>query len=151
MRLRPTMSARAKRPERKAKRGYDHLGAPVRTTIRPPTPSRARAPQRGDARQARIAAIALGAWLCLSAFLWPHGDASRANSFIVGLLVVVGSAWGLRNPLGRVAGALVAAWLLASTLLILPRAELTFWNNLIVGATVLALSFVPRTGRTRTS
>ena len=90
-----------------------------------------------------IASILAGAWLVGSAFAWTHGDASRTNSWFVGLLIIAGAVWGLREPVGRLLNTLLASWLVFSTLAISPRSELTFWHNLVLAVVVLVLSLLP--------
>lgn len=110
------------------------------------------APSPRSKRWPTVASIAAGLWLVASAFAWPHGDASRTNSWFVGLLIVAGGAWGLREPVGRLLNTLLASWLVFSTLAISPRSELTFWHNLALGVLVLVLSLLPSSSsRARTT
>ncbi len=90
-----------------------------------------------------MASIAAGAWLVASAFALPHNDPSRTNTWFVGLLIVAGGVWGLREPVGRLLNALLGAWLMLSTLVISSGLESTFWHNLGIGTIVLVLSLLP--------
>lgn len=87
--------------------------------------------------------IALGAWLFLSAFLWPHGTASATNSWIVGLLIAIASAIALRMPWLRWIDTALAVWLFLSTLAMPDVTRGTLWNNLIVAMLVFVVSLVP--------
>lgn len=87
--------------------------------------------------------IALGAWLFLSAFLWPHGTGSATNSWIVGLLIVIASLVALRMPWMRWVNTALAVWLFLSTLAIPDTTRGTLWNNLIVALLVYLASLVP--------
>lgn len=46
----------------------------------------------------RYVNIALGAWVFLSAFVWPHADASFTNSWLMGVLIVAFSIGALAAP-----------------------------------------------------
>lgn len=87
--------------------------------------------------------IALGAWLFLSAFLWPHHTGPAVNSWIVGLLIVVASLIALRMPWMRWIDTALAIWLFLSTLAMPGSNRGTLWNNLIVAALVFLVSLVP--------
>lgn len=93
--------------------------------------------------RARYANFALGSWLIASAFIWPHFEESRANTWIVGALICLSSVIALRNPAFRWGNTLLAGWLFASTLLLIrPLAATTLWNNLLVAAIVFTFSLV---------
>jgi hypothetical protein len=87
--------------------------------------------------------IALGAWLFLSTFLWPHGTGPAANTWIVGLLIVIASVLALRMPWMRWVDTALAIWLFLSTLAMSGATRGTLWNNLIVAALVFVASLVP--------
>ena len=96
------------------------------------------APPRGP----RYANIVLGAWLFLSAFAWPHRDASFTNSWLAGVLIVAFSVGSLAAPALRWANVLVALWLMLTTVFLWPSTPTTVWNNVIVGLLVFMLSAV---------
>lgn len=100
--------------------------------------------ERRDGLRALLAG--LGVWLFASAFIWPHGEASLLNTVVVGAML---AACGLfaHRPMARMSCGALGAWLVLSTLSIAPRAELTFWNNLVVGIATLVLAFLPGGGR----
>ena len=87
--------------------------------------------------------IALGTWLFISAFLWPHGAASAANTWIVGLLIAVASLVALRMAWMRWVVTALAIWLFLSTLAMASATRGTVWNNLIVAVLVFVASLVP--------
>ena len=87
--------------------------------------------------------IALGAWLFVSAFLWPHGTASAANTWIVGLLIAIAGLFALRMPWMRWIDTALAIWLFLSTLALPGATRATLWNNLIVALLVFLVSLVP--------
>lgn len=109
----------------------------------------ARDPSPRSRRWPSIASIVAGTWLIVSAFAWPHADASRTNSWFVGLLVVAGGVWGLREPVGRLLNTLLASWLLFSTFAISPRSELTLWHNSLMALVLLVLSLLPSRAASR--
>jgi hypothetical protein len=87
--------------------------------------------------------IALGAWLFISAFLWPHGAASAANTWIVGLLIAIAGLIALRMPWMRWVDTALAIWLFLSTFAMPHVTRGTLWNNLIVALLVFLVSLVP--------
>ncbi len=87
--------------------------------------------------------IALGAWLFISTFLWPHGTGPAANTWIVGLLIVIASVIALRMPWMRWVDTALAIWLFLSTLAMSGATRGTLWNNLIVAVLVFLVSLVP--------
>jgi hypothetical protein len=94
-------------------------------------------------RWPRALPIALGAWLFVSAFLWPHGTGAAINSWIVGLLIATASLIALRMPWLRWVDTALAVWLFLSTLAMPSATGATLWNNLIVGMLVFLASLVP--------
>ena len=87
--------------------------------------------------------LALGAWLFISAFLWPHSTGTAVNSWIVGLLIVIASLIALRMPWMRWIDTALAVWLFLSTLAMPSATGGTLWNNLIVAMLVFLASLVP--------
>ncbi len=84
--------------------------------------------------------IVLGIWLFISAFIWPHTDASRMNTWICGLLVAalaVATMW--IRPV-RWLNAALGLWVVVGAVLIPHGSAGTLWNNLIVGLLVLLIS-----------
>lgn len=82
---------------------------------------------------------ALGFWLFLSVFLWPHSSIQRTNAWIVSLLVVTAALAGLAGVRrARYLNAVLGGWLAISALFYPRLTELTLWNHVIVG---LALAF----------
>lgn len=113
-----------------------------RTTMTPdPLPAPRAAPARPDLWPGWIP-IALGAWLFISAFLWPHGTASP-NTWIVGLLIAIASLIALRMPWMRWVDTALAVWLFLSTFVMSDATRGTLWNNLIVALLVFLVSLVP--------
>ena len=94
-------------------------------------------------RWPRSIPIALGAWLFVSAFLWPHTTGAAINSWIVGLLIVIASLVALRMPWLRWVDTALAVWLFLSTLAMPGATGGTLWNNLIVAMLVFLASLVP--------
>jgi hypothetical protein len=76
-----------------------------------------------------------------------HGDASANNDHLVGALVVTFAAIGFSEAgrAGRLVNLLVGAWLLAAPFLLSGGTIASLWNDLAVGAAVIALSL--RRGR----
>ncbi len=86
--------------------------------------------------------VALGAWLVLTVFLWPH---SRVQAFLAlgagGLTVGLGLLSAKLSSL-RILTALVGVWLLVASF-VSPGGPLTLFNNLAAALLILVLSFFP--------
>lgn len=108
--------------------------------------SAAPATRRNDSA-ARMANVVLGAWLFVSAFLWPHTTASRTNTCVVGALIVVMALLGKYTPPLRWVNAAAATWLFGSTIWIEHASAATPWNNAVVAILVLILSIVSTSRR----
>jgi hypothetical protein len=93
---------------------------------------------------ARWLRLLLGCWLFLSAFLWHHGSAQFANTWIVGVVMVALSVLALLGQRwARYLNAIAAVWLFFATLL-LPDIRLgTLWNNCLVAMAVFVISMLP--------
>lgn len=93
-------------------------------------------------RTARYLNIALGIWLVISAYLWPHSSAQLANVWIAGLLVARLAALAIATPGVRYFNTAVGAWLILSPI-VLPRVSTaTAWNNVLVGALITVVSLI---------
>lgn len=98
-------------------------------------------------RLARILNTALGLWLFVSIFVWPHTPAQSANVALVGLFVALTalSAWttGPRLRL-RLINAALGAWLLVSIVAFPTRSVATNINDAIVGVLVFLFALIPQ-------
>jgi len=92
---------------------------------------------------ARWLNILIGIWLFISAFAWQHSMASRTNSWICGILVVVFAAIALGYPVVRYLNTILGIWLIVAGGALHHVASGTQWNNIIIGAVVLLVSLVP--------
>lgn len=93
-------------------------------------------------RKARYLNIALGIWLVVSAYLWPHSPAQFANLWISGLIVARCAAVALEAPWVGFFNSAVGLWLILSPL-VLPRVSTaTAWNNVLVGTVIALVSLV---------
>jgi hypothetical protein len=96
---------------------------------------------------AQLASALLGVWLVLSTFLWEHFPTARLNTRAVGVLIAVSALVTLRIPVLRWATMALSGWLFTVTLLApRPLHIETLWNDLLVAATVIALTLVTRGG-----
>lgn len=91
---------------------------------------------------ARSVTVALGAWLVLSAFAWPHTPSAFHNTWIVGLLVFLTGLWALRDPFARWVTGFAGLWLTVSTFFMWQLSTQTFWHNLAIGLVATGLAFV---------
>jgi hypothetical protein len=98
----------------------------------------------------RVMDVALGLWLCVSAFLWPHGLPQFVNAALIGAVIVADASAALAgHERARFGNRALAVWLFLSNL-ILPETSLaTAWNHSLVAVMVFLLSMVPtfHTGR----
>jgi hypothetical protein len=115
--------------------------------VPPPATEQESATDRRYATWPRVLPIALGAWLVVSAFLWPHRLPSLYNSVIVGALIVVFGITSLNVRRARWVNVLLASWLFISTLLVEHLTRTTAWNDLIVSLLVIATTLAPSTAR----
>lgn len=92
----------------------------------------------------RVANIILGAWLFISAFLWPHTSAQFNNAIIVGLLAIVFAVVAMAGYVwARYANAALAGWLFLSTLFLPRISTATLWNHILVAVAVFIFAMIP--------
>jgi hypothetical protein len=92
----------------------------------------------------RVIDVALGAWLCVSAFLWPHGLAQFLNASLIGAMIAADALAALRgHERARVGNRALAIWLFVSNLLLPGTSLATAWNHSLVAVMVFLLSMVP--------
>ena len=92
----------------------------------------------------------IGIWLIISAFAWPHTAGARANTWILGALIAIASAWAVFMPGARFLNTIFAIWLFFATLVIYHSSSATVWNNLIAAVVVFVLSLIPTSPGART-
>lgn len=85
----------------------------------------------------------IGIWLIISAFAWPHTAGARVNTWILGALIAIASAWAVFMPGARFLNTIFAIWLFFATLVIYHASSATVWNNLIAAVVVFVLSLIP--------
>jgi hypothetical protein len=92
----------------------------------------------------RVIDVALGLWLCASAFAWPHGLPQFLNAAVIGAAIVADAAAALAgHERGRIGNRALAVWLFLSNL-ILPGTSLsTAWNHSLIAVMVFLFSMVP--------
>ena len=95
---------------------------------------------RRTSNTARIVNVVLGVWLFISAWIWPHTETSRANTWICGLLVMAIALVALRIRPMRWLNAAIGAWVVIAGFLFPHIAAGTMLNNIIVGLLVLLVS-----------
>lgn len=116
---------------------------------RNPTTTRGDSANLARANWPRYANAMVGAWLFISAFAWPHADASRTNTWVIGLIAVIVSLWAVATPAVRYVNTAVAVWLFFTTITFPHILAATTWNNVIAAVVIFMLSLVPsrRPGR----
>ena len=94
--------------------------------------------------RARIANIALGLWLFVSSFLWPHTPAQLHNAWVVGIIVVTAGLIGISGVhWPRHVNAACGGWLIVSALFLSRGGGATFWNHVIVGFALAVFGMSP--------
>jgi hypothetical protein len=92
----------------------------------------------------RVIEVALGAWLCASAFLWPHGLPQFLNAAVIGAAIAIDAGVALRgHERARFGNRALAVWLFLSNLLLPTTVLATAWNHSLVAVMVFLLSMVP--------
>jgi hypothetical protein len=89
--------------------------------------------------------IALGVWLFISAFLWPHTYAQFTNEWIVGVLCVIFAVVAMWAPQARYLNAALAVWLFISAWALPTISSGTIWNSVLVAIAIFAVSLLPAT------
>jgi hypothetical protein len=100
-------------------------------------------PDHRPSAAARWVNVALGAWLFISVFVWPHAYASATNSWIVGLAIMVVALTSMYIPGVRWLNTGLAVWLFVSAFAFSHVTTGTVWNNAIVAIVVLVASLKP--------
>jgi hypothetical protein len=99
----------------------------------------------------RYVNVAIGIWLVVSAFVWPHSGAQQTNAWVVGILAATFAALAVERDELRYLDTALAVWLFAS-IWVLPSIRVeTLWNSGIVAVGLFIFSLIPnlRTGTTR--
>jgi hypothetical protein len=87
--------------------------------------------------------MALGLWLFVSAFAWPHTTSTRLNTCMVGLFVTIAATMAAGVSVFRQLTSVLAVWLLFTTLMVYPASPITFWSNILAAVAVLVVSLIP--------
>lgn len=87
--------------------------------------------------------LMLGFWLIISAFVWEHTGPERANSWVVGALVIAIALVASSVSAARWVNTGLAVWLFASVWLLPHDNVATAWNNALVAIAVFVISLVP--------
>ena len=89
---------------------------------------------------AQFATASIGAWLFVSAFLWPHSRFQFHNSIVCGLLAMALALAGTCIRETASLGAMLAMWLLLSAFLVPAIHDATFWNNFLTAIAIWGIS-----------
>jgi hypothetical protein len=98
----------------------------------------------------RLLAVALGAWLFVSTFLWQHSRVQAINTLICGALAVVFALAASLAPRARYLNTALGIWVLFSSLALGGR-PLTLWTAILTGPALVCLSLVPTPRRAQTA
>jgi SPW repeat len=91
----------------------------------------------------RILQVILGAWLFISAFLWPHSSAEMTNTWVLGVMCVIFALVTMAAPWARYLNTVLAVWLFISAWAIPDVSAGTVWNNVLVAIAIFIVSLVP--------
>jgi len=106
-------------------------------------------PRTSSSSSPRWVNLALGAWLFISAFAWPHANASFTNTWIMGIVIGGFSLLAMASPAARWVNVAAGAWVFIAAFALPKLSAATFWNNLIVGVAVAFFALVPNMRTTR--
>jgi hypothetical protein len=101
--------------------------------------------ERGLLRQTwppRLFQVALGLWLILTVFLWPHSRVQASLALGAGAMTVLLSLIAVKFSSIRILVGLVGVWLLLGSL-VRPASAMTLVSNLLVALLILGFSFLP--------
>jgi hypothetical protein len=87
--------------------------------------------------------LTLGVWIAISALVLPQAGVSMANTFIVGAVIATASVLAFARAPLRWVNTVLALWLFASTLFLVPAGTAARWSNLFGAVAVLLFSVVP--------
>ena len=91
----------------------------------------------------RIANVTVGVWLFISAFVWPHVEPQRSNTWVCGALCVIFALVAMVVPWVRYLNTLLAIWLFISAWAMPNVSPGTIWNNVLVAIAIFIVSLVP--------
>jgi hypothetical protein len=91
----------------------------------------------------RIANAVIGVWLFISAFVWPHMDPQRTNTWVCGALCVVFALVAMAVPWVRYLNTLLAIWLFITAWALPSGTPGTIWNNVLCSIAIFIISLVP--------
>jgi hypothetical protein len=101
----------------------------------------------GFSKAARSVNAALGIWLYVSTFVWPHTEAQAANVSLTGLLIALTAlaVWSIGRPTAmRYVNAALGFWLLVSIGAFPTSSLATKVNSAVVGAIVFLMAMLPQ-------
>lgn len=107
-----------------------------------------RAPAVPPTASARVLNAALGVWLFISAFAWPHTLEQRTNTWILGVLAFLFSLLAMSVPRTRFLNTILAVWLFISAWALPRISPGTVWNNVLVAIAIFVVSLVPSSSET---
>ena len=91
----------------------------------------------------RWVSLVVAVWVFISAFIWPHTHAEQTNTWILGVLMFIGSLWAMAMPPVRYLNTIFSIWLFIATLVIAHQQPGTLWSNLIAAIIVFVMSLIP--------
>lgn len=95
---------------------------------------------RNHATAPAVSLMALGVWLGVSAFWWPHSAEQFVFALMAGLLCALVGLRMLGNPRRFLAPYLIVAWLVLGIWFLPALSRMTLYNHVIVAAGILAFT-----------
>jgi hypothetical protein len=96
----------------------------------------------------RLVNAALGVWLVISAFTWPHTYPQMTNTWICGVFCLVFALTGIAIPWVRYLNTALAVWLFISAWALPAPGAATVWNNVLCAIAIFVVSLVPSSTQT---
>jgi hypothetical protein len=93
-------------------------------------------------RDVRYLNIALGAFVFVSAFLWPHPGGRFVNTWLTAAIVMVSAAIAIKLPVVRFVTAAAGLWLVTSLFAWPQTSVLTLLTNAFLGAGIALASVI---------
>lgn len=91
----------------------------------------------------RLANLAIGIWLQVSAFAWPHTDAARISAWLPGLMISIVAVLSIGVPPLRWINGMLGLLLVGWTMTAADTELWAYWNGIIAGLWVLIFSSIP--------
>jgi hypothetical protein len=94
-----------------------------------------------DFEPARYLNLVLGAWLLVSAFMWPHSEPQFLATILIGAILTIVSPFEVGSPRVRTINTACGVALIIAAVLLPRTTAVTLWHNVLLGFIVVSVSF----------